>query len=101
MRMKLLKIAGGSVLVLVALIVSAWLAFVPFAKEPDYQFVASWGDKGTGPGEFHDPTGIAIAGTEVLSPMPGTGAFRSSIWRETSCGPLERTGMAPASSAAP
>ncbi len=66
MRKKLLKIAGGCVLVLAARVVGAWLAFVPSAKEPDYQFIASWGDKGTGPGQFHDPTGIAISGDEVF-----------------------------------
>ena len=69
MRKKLLKIAGGCLLVLAALVGSAWLACVPFAKEPDYRFMASWGDKGAGPGQFHDPTGIAIAGTEVFVPV--------------------------------
>jgi DNA-binding beta-propeller fold protein YncE len=50
----LLVIAGG------------WLAFVPSPKEPAYQFVTAWGKKGDGPGEFNDPTGIAVAGDEVF-----------------------------------
>jgi hypothetical protein len=35
-------------------------------KEPGYQFVATWGEKGNGPGEFHDPTGIAVTNREVF-----------------------------------
>ncbi len=66
MRRRLLRIAGGSLLALILLLVSAWLAFVPFAKEPAYVFVAAWGEKGTEPGQFHDPTGIAVAGDEVF-----------------------------------
>ena len=66
MRKKLLRIAGGFVLVLAALIAGAWLAFVPSATEPGYQFMSSWGEKGTGPGQFQDPTGVAIAENEVF-----------------------------------
>lgn len=55
------------ILVTVAAIVAAgWLAFVPFPKEADYRFVATWGGKGTVSGKFNDPTGIAISGGEVF-----------------------------------
>ena len=56
----LLLVAG------VVLLVAGWLAFVPRAKEPGYVFVAAWGEPGSGPGQFSDPTGIAVAGKEVF-----------------------------------
>ncbi len=62
MRRRLLRIAGSAVLVLVVLLAGAWLAFVPFSKEPSYEFVSMWGERGRGPGQFHDPTGIATTG---------------------------------------
>ena len=40
-----------------------WLALVPPEKEAPYRFVAAWGKEGSGPGEFRDPTGIAIGGS--------------------------------------
>ncbi len=58
----LVGIAAG----LILLVLIGWLVFVPFPKEPAYQFVSSWGEKGTGPGQFRDPTGIAIAGDDVF-----------------------------------
>ncbi len=66
MLRKLLKFTIRAVLALIILMLAAWVAFVPRAKEPDYQFVMAWGSKGTGPGQFNDPTGIAIAGGEVF-----------------------------------
>ena len=35
-------------------------------KEPGYRFVAAWGERGIGPGEFNDPTGIAVTEHEVF-----------------------------------
>ena len=61
-----LKGAGVVLLLLFALIGGVWIAFVPSAKEPSYQLDLSWGERGTGPGQFHDPTGIAVAGGEVF-----------------------------------
>ena len=61
-----LKIARNLALVVVIIIAGGWLAFVPWAKESPYQFVTAWGKKGNGPGEFYDPTGIAVAGGEVF-----------------------------------
>ncbi|GAA3535053.1 hypothetical protein [Zobellella aerophila] len=36
-------------------------AWFPRAQEPGYRFVDAWGEPGTGPCQFHDPTGIAVA----------------------------------------
>ena len=64
MRRKLLAV--GILAALAVLAGLGWLAFVPSAKEPAYEFVKAWGEKGSGPGQFHDPTGIAVAGVEVF-----------------------------------
>jgi len=66
MGKKLIKIAGWSMAVIVVALIAGWWAFVPAASEPDYQFVASWGEKGTGDGQFDDPTGIALSGSQVF-----------------------------------
>ena len=66
MRRKLLKVFGWFWLVLVVLLVGGWLAFVPWSKEPGFEFLMAWGEKGSGPGQFNDPTGIAVAGSEVF-----------------------------------
>lgn len=54
------------VIALAALVAGGWLAFVPSAKEAPYVFVTAWGGKGGAPGQFNDPTGIAVAGDEVF-----------------------------------
>ena len=64
-RRFVLRLAGVLALFVVAVLVGGWLAFVPGAKERGYEFVAAWGGKGAGPGEFHDPTGIAVTGGEA------------------------------------
>jgi DNA-binding beta-propeller fold protein YncE len=66
MRRKLLKVVGGVLLFLAVSLAGGWLAFVPSAVEPGYEFVMAWGGPGDGPGRFNDPTGIAIAGSEVF-----------------------------------
>ena len=63
---KIIRLSAGFVIALVLLIAAGWLAFVPWPKEPAYGFVMAWGGPGDGPGEFNDPTGIAIAGSEVF-----------------------------------
>ena len=60
------RILGGVALGLALVVAAGWLAFVPFAKEPGYVFVAAWGEKGGGPGQFDDPTGLAVAGEELF-----------------------------------
>ncbi len=61
-----IKWGRNLMLVLIALIAAGWLAFVPSAQEPPYEFVSTWGDKGSAPGQFDDPTGIAVANDEVF-----------------------------------
>lgn len=65
-RSTVARIAAGTAFILAAAILVAWLAFVPFARETGYRFQAAWGGKGAAPGQFNDPTGIAIAGAEVF-----------------------------------
>lgn len=60
------KIGRNIAIALAVLIVAVWLAFVPQAKEPPYEFVSAWGEKGGAPGQFNDPTGIAVAGDELF-----------------------------------
>ncbi|NQV82836.1 MAG: 6-bladed beta-propeller [Rhodospirillales bacterium] len=43
-----------------------WWVFVPAAQQAPYAFVSAWGQKGEGPGQFRDPTGIAVYGKEVF-----------------------------------
>jgi DNA-binding beta-propeller fold protein YncE len=52
--------------VAVVAVVAGSVAFFPSAKEPGYEFVGAWGEKGSGLGEFDDPTGIAVAEGEVF-----------------------------------
>ena len=63
---RVLKVLGWLALALVGLVVIGWLAFVPRAREPGYRMVAVWGEKGTAPGQFSDPTGIAVTDGEVF-----------------------------------
>lgn len=42
------------------------LAFVPSPREPAYRLVAAWGRPGSGPGQFNQPTGIAVSGDRVF-----------------------------------
>ncbi|MBI2970415.1 MAG: 6-bladed beta-propeller [Gammaproteobacteria bacterium] len=53
----------GVLLVLAAL---AWLVWVPGFQEPPYRLDYAWGGKGSAPGLFHDPTGIAVTTDEVF-----------------------------------
>ena len=53
-------------LVTIGLVAVGWVAFVPSAQEPGYEFVTAWGEKGSKPGQFRDPTGIVVAGDEVF-----------------------------------
>jgi len=58
-------IAWGAA-VLVMIVAAAALVFIPFAKEPSYRFVSAWGAKGADSGEFNDPTGLALFGSELF-----------------------------------
>jgi DNA-binding beta-propeller fold protein YncE len=65
-RRLLFRSLAGIAIAMVGLVLAGWIAFVPSAKEPSYEFVMAWGEQGSGPGQFNDPTGIAIANGEVF-----------------------------------
>tara|TARA_R110001592_G_scaffold104699_2_gene294609 strand:- start:5657 stop:6682 length:1026 start_codon:yes stop_codon:yes gene_type:complete len=58
------KLGFGIVILLV--MASSSCSWFPSAQEPDYQFISAWGELGSEPGQFHDPTGIAVNETEVF-----------------------------------
>jgi len=66
MRRWLKRVAIGIIVFAALVFAGGWLAFVPSAKEPGYEFIAAWGSRGAGPGQFRDPTGIALTDTEVF-----------------------------------
>ncbi|MBT3306921.1 MAG: 6-bladed beta-propeller [Alphaproteobacteria bacterium] len=53
------------VFALVGVVAIGWWAFVPSLQETPYVFISAWGQKGEGPGQFQDPTGIAVHDKEV------------------------------------
>lgn len=53
------------VLVVLALIGSAG-GGINWNQEPPYVLVHGWGEKGSGPGQLNDPTGIAVTDAEVF-----------------------------------
>jgi len=63
---RIFKITSAFGLILAFLVVGACLAFMPSPQEEGYKFVATWGEKGSGPGAFHDPTGIVAHGNQVF-----------------------------------
>ncbi len=65
-RNKILKAVGVLTVSIGGLLIIGWLAWVPSAREPGYDFVAVWGGHGTASGQFNDPTGIAVTSTEVF-----------------------------------
>ena len=65
MRHRLLKILGTTVSSLAALLVIGVLVWIPGAVGPNYVFVGEWGEQGSAPGQFDDPTGIAVNAREV------------------------------------
>ncbi|MDK8462327.1 NHL repeat-containing protein [Marinobacter sp. SS13-12] len=62
------KWPGYVVLALVAMLaLLAWVGgAINWNQEPPYAPVHSWGEKGSGPGQLDDPTGIAVTDTEVF-----------------------------------
>lgn len=63
---RIARIAVAIVLVLAVLTGAAALAFIPFGDGPDYRLVGSFGESGDGPGQFNDPTGVAVTGDRVF-----------------------------------
>lgn len=65
------KIAKWSAFSIVGLVVVLTLlgyvgGAVHWNQEPPYTLVHSWGEKGSGPGQLNDPTGIAVTDSEVF-----------------------------------
>ncbi len=60
------RVLGVVAACLLAFALLVWAIWIPSAKEPGYVFVAAWGERGSGPGQFRDPTGIAVTDTEVF-----------------------------------
>jgi len=63
---RLVRIGGALAGALVLLGAVGYCAFVPRPEEPPYHFVRAWGEVGSGPGQFREPTGIALARGEVF-----------------------------------
>lgn len=65
---KLAKWLGYSVAAIVAVLaLLAWAGgAINWNQEPPYERVQHWGEKGSGPGQFDGPTGIAVTVDEVF-----------------------------------
>lgn len=74
------KWMAGAVAAMLTLALAGWLAFVPGAREAGYEFVAAWGEPGSAPGQFKDPTGIAVAGDEVFVADARNGRIQVFDW---------------------
>jgi len=59
-RQTVIKAGRHTFVALAVFLAVGWLAFVPSAKEPPYQFVSAWGEKGSGTGQFSAPGGVAV-----------------------------------------
>lgn len=68
MNFRFIKIPGYGLIALVAgLTLLAWFGgAINWNRQPPYQLVQNWGSKGQAPGQFDDPTGIAVSGDEVF-----------------------------------
>lgn len=66
MKRKTIIVLGISFLIAAGFLVFGCATFMASEKEPGYRFVTAWGKKGSGPGEFNDPTGIAVTDHEVF-----------------------------------
>ncbi len=65
---KLAKVAAWSLLGLIVLAAAMLYAggAIHWNREPPYELAASWGGTGSEPGQFTEPTGIAVSGEEVF-----------------------------------
>lgn len=65
--MKFLKRIGLTFIITIfVLVATVYLVWIPGPQEPPYTLVKTWGEKGTGPGQFNEPTGIAVSDDEVF-----------------------------------
>lgn len=66
MMQRLLKYGGLVLLALIAMMAAGYLVWVPAPAELPYRLANSWGEKGSQPGQLHDPTGIVVTANEVF-----------------------------------
>jgi len=66
MRKIVIKLLAWTAGFIVLLLAVGWLVLVPSRKEAPYVLSGAWGEAGEGPGQFRDPTGVALAGGEVF-----------------------------------
>ncbi len=52
--------------VMIIILLLSSCAWFPSVKEPPYQLVKTWGDKGESAGQFNEPTGVAVSKSEVF-----------------------------------
>ncbi len=105
MKAKRKKTIGVALAVLTVLFAwAAWIWF-PFPRESGYRFAMSWGESGSGPGQFDAPIGIVIHGDEVFVSDSGNNRIqvfnregeylRSSGKEGDSAGDLDRRWRSP------
>jgi NHL repeat/6-bladed beta-propeller len=63
---KLFIIFGTVAAFTMAVVIIIWMIWIPAPRETEYYFEQAWGEKGSAPGQFNDPTGIAVNQTEVF-----------------------------------
>jgi len=62
----ILKTLQWLLLIALALIGIVYIVWMPSAQEPAYVLEKTWGEKGSATGQFNEPTGITVKGTEVF-----------------------------------
>ena len=60
------KIAVVALAAMLVLVGAGALAFIPFGDGPEYRFRRVFGTSGEGPGQFDDPTGVAVTAERVF-----------------------------------
>jgi len=63
---KMLKIIQWLFFIILSLIGVIYLVWVPSAQEPAYILEKTWGRKGSTAGQFNEPTGITVKGSEIF-----------------------------------
>jgi len=66
MKQWLKRIAIAVVGLIGFVVILVRVLWIPSPQGPAYVFSGAWGETGTGPGQFRDPTGIAISADEVF-----------------------------------
>jgi len=72
------RVFATALLLLGAMFLAAKWNWFPSPREPGYRFALAWGNSGSGPGQFHQPIGIVVAGEEVL--VSDTGNNRIQVF---------------------